>query len=99
MTVLLTLFHVLWVLEDEMPFNPDDVTPGWVGFAVTAALALTPIVLGVLMVRTIRRITYREQVRDELAEEMARAQHPSAGAGQGGSGRAAAPSESDRDLT
>ncbi|MDA3147691.1 hypothetical protein JSO19_09910 [Leucobacter sp. UCMA 4100] len=51
--------------------NPDDVTPGIVGFAFTLAIAVAVIFIGVDMYRRIRRMQYREEVRAEIADELA----------------------------
>jgi hypothetical protein len=45
------------------------VTPGVVGFIVTLLVALATVALIVDMVRRIRRVRYREQVRAEIAAE------------------------------
>lgn len=58
--------------------NPDDVTPGIVGFAFTMAIAAAVIFIGVDMYRRIRRMQYREEVRAEIAEEL-EAQAPADG--------------------
>ncbi|MCB4207950.1 hypothetical protein H9I38_04060 [Arthrobacter sp. UM1] len=44
----------------------EDVSPGTVGFIVTALLAVVTILLIVSMARKIRRVRYREQVRQEF---------------------------------
>ncbi|MDO9397990.1 MAG: hypothetical protein Q7T71_15700, partial [Herbiconiux sp.] len=49
----------------------DQVTPGIIGFIVTFGVALVTVLLVVDMVRRVRRVTYREQVRDELEAELA----------------------------
>ncbi|MFZ2964797.1 MAG: hypothetical protein WA006_08955 [Rhodoglobus sp.] len=45
------------------------VTPGAIGFAVTLLVALATVALVVDMVRRVRRVRYREQVRAEIAAE------------------------------
>jgi uncharacterized membrane protein YcjF (UPF0283 family) len=50
-------------------FDLNSVTPGWVGFAVTAIVVLATIALIFDMVRRIRRIRYRAEIREKLAEE------------------------------
>ncbi|GGM45310.1 hypothetical protein [Microbacterium saperdae] len=55
-----------------MTVAPEAVTPGFVGFAVIVIIVLAVILLIWDMNRRIRRVRYREEVRDELdAEEAA----------------------------
>lgn len=53
-------------------FNPDDVTPGVIGFAFTALFAVAVILVGIDMYRRVRRMRYREEVREEIQSELAR---------------------------
>lgn len=58
----------------SMTVSPELVTPGFVGFAAVVVLLLLVILLILDMNRRIRRVRYREEVREELdAEEAARA--------------------------
>jgi hypothetical protein len=50
-------------------FDPTTVTPGWVGFVITFAVAILTVVLILDMVRRTRRVNYRAQVREKLAAE------------------------------
>lgn len=50
--------------------NPDDVTPGVIGFAITAIFAVVVILIGVDMYRRIRRMQYRQEVRDDIQAEL-----------------------------
>ena len=50
-------------------FNEDTVTPGWLGFTAIFFVAVLVVVLIVDMVRRIRRLRYREEVRAMLAAE------------------------------
>lgn len=59
-------------------FDLNSVTPGWVGFAITAVVVLATIALILDMVRRIRRTRYRGEIQEKLAEEAA-AQAGSAG--------------------
>lgn len=60
--------------------DTDQVTPGVVGFVVTAVLALLVILLVVDMVRRVRRVNYRAQIAEDLdAEERERAEAEAAG--------------------
>ena len=52
-------------------FDADTVTPGVWGFVLTIAVILAVVVLIVDMVRRIRRVNYRAQVREQLAAEEA----------------------------
>lgn len=58
----------------SMTVAPEAVTPGFVGFAVIVVILIAVILLIWDMNRRIRRVRYREEVREELdAEEAARA--------------------------
>jgi hypothetical protein len=54
---------------DQPQFDPDTVTPGFVGFIATFGVALIVILLVIDMVRRVRRVNYREQVRRQLEDE------------------------------
>jgi len=59
----------------SMTVAPEAVTPGFVGFAVIVVIVVAVILLIWDMNRRIRRVRYREEVREELdAEEAARAE-------------------------
>lgn len=51
------------------PLDEDTVTPGWVGFVVIFALALVTVFLIIDMTRRVRRVRYREEIREKLANE------------------------------
>lgn len=51
--------------------NPDDVTPGVIGFGFTAIFAAAIIFIGRDLYKRIRRLRYREEIRAEIAEELA----------------------------
>jgi hypothetical protein len=58
----------------SMTVDPVSVTPGFVGFAVIVVIVIAVILLIWDMNRRIRRVRYRDEVREELdAEEAARA--------------------------
>lgn len=50
-------------------FDPTTVTPGWVGFLITFAVALITVGLIIDMTRRVRRVRYRAEVQDMLAAE------------------------------
>lgn len=50
-------------------FNEDTVTPGWVGFAATFVVAVLIILLCFDLVRRIRRVRYRAEIREQLEAE------------------------------
>ena len=54
---------------DQPQFDPDTVTPGFVGFIATFGVAAVVILLVIDMVRRIRRVNYRAQVREQLERE------------------------------
>jgi hypothetical protein len=49
--------------------NEDAVTPGWIGFVAIFAVALITVFLIIDMTRRVRRVRYREEVRERLAAE------------------------------
>lgn len=57
-----------------MTVNPDAVTPGFVGFALMVLLVVAVVLLIWDMNRRIRRVRYREEVREELDAEQAAAE-------------------------
>jgi hypothetical protein len=54
---------------DQPQFDPDTVTPGFIGFIATFGVAAIVILLAIDMVRRVRRVNYREQVRRQLEQE------------------------------
>ncbi|MEO8094358.1 MAG: hypothetical protein ABI632_05410 [Pseudolysinimonas sp.] len=50
-------------------FDPDLVTPGIWGFVITLAVMIAVVLLVIDMVRRIRRVNYRSQVREKLVLE------------------------------
>ncbi|MFF1878654.1 hypothetical protein [Leifsonia sp. NPDC058230] len=57
--------------------NDDQVTPGYVGFLVTFAIAVVVILLIIDMVRRIRRVRYRAEIAEKLdAEQAGREERP-----------------------
>lgn len=56
---------------EEAEFDPNSVTPGVIGFVVTALLALAVIFLGFDLVRRLRRSRYRHEIGEALAAEIA----------------------------
>ncbi len=52
-------------------FDLNSVTPTWVGFAATALVVIVTIALILDMVRRIRRMRYRAEIGERLAEEVA----------------------------
>lgn len=49
--------------------DPDLISPGWIGFAITFLVALATVFLVVDMTRRIRRTRYREEIRARLEAE------------------------------
>lgn len=52
-------------------FDEDSVTPGWLGFVVTAVLVAAVVLLILDMVRRMRRVRYRAEARERIAAELA----------------------------
>ena len=61
----------LIVLAEEAEFDPNDVTPTWVGFLITFLIAAVTVLLIWDMVRRVRRTRYRAEVREQLEAERA----------------------------
>ena len=57
-------------------FDPAAVTPGWVGFIITFAVALLTVALIIDMTRRVRRVRYRAEVQDMLDAEDAAGGEP-----------------------
>lgn len=51
------------------PLDEDTVTPGWVGFVFIFGLALITVFLIIDMTRRVRRVRYREEIREKIAAE------------------------------
>jgi H+/gluconate symporter-like permease len=49
--------------------DPELVTPTWVGFAFTFLIAIGTVFLIIDMTRRIRRVRYREEIRERIAAE------------------------------
>jgi hypothetical protein len=64
-----TVTTALLRAADQPQFDPDTVTPGFIGFIATFGVALIVILLVIDMVRRVRRVNYREQVRRQLEQE------------------------------
>jgi hypothetical protein len=62
-----------------MTVDPNAVTPGFAGFALMVLLVAVVVLLIWDMNRRIRRVRYREEVRDELDAEQAAAEADESG--------------------
>ncbi|MEJ1087231.1 hypothetical protein WDU99_02745 [Microbacterium sp. Mu-80] len=69
----------------SMTVDPDSVTPGFAGFAIVVVIVIAVILLIWDMNRRIRRVRYREEVREQLDAEEAAARGDG-DAGEGGDG-------------
>lgn len=58
----------------ELPYDPNQVTPGVIGFAVTALFAIVVMLLLWDFNRRVRRINDREEVKARLQAEIAAAE-------------------------
>ena len=59
-------------------FNENSVTPTWVGFAATFAVAAIVVLLCIDMVRRVRRVRYRGEIREQLEAERETAERETA---------------------
>lgn len=85
------LIHLLGVLRSDDPTpspvpayegDPNLITPGVIGFAITFLIAVATVLLLIDMTRRVRRVRYREEVREKLAAEAA-----ASGAGKNGAAK------------
>lgn len=68
-------------LAEETEFDPNVVSPGFTGFIMTGVLAFAIILLGVSLVRRLRRNAYRAEIREALEAELAEAEGTAADGG------------------
>jgi len=61
--------HIL--TAEPLPFDPNQVTPGVIGFAVTALIAVAVILLLWDFNRRVRRINDRADVKERIEAELA----------------------------
>ncbi|WP_291038676.1 hypothetical protein [Herbiconiux sp.] len=80
MSALLDHIVAAAVATEENTPDPDQVTPGVVGFIATFFVAAVTVLLVIDMVRRVRRVTYRAQVREQLEAEARDAAAAEAGA-------------------
>ena len=73
-TDLLVRASVVTSMTAPTPPDDDLITPGVVGFLVTFLVAVATVLLVVDMVRRVRRVNYRDQIREKLLIEQAEAQ-------------------------
>jgi len=59
------------LLLADKDFDENSVTPGWVGFAVTFGVAAVTVLIVIDMVRRVRRVRYRAEIREQLEAERA----------------------------
>lgn len=72
MNILYSALVRLAVTPTPQPnFDETSVTPGWVGFAITFGVALLVVLLCIDMVRRVRRVRYRAEIREKLEAERA----------------------------
>ena len=56
---------------DELGFDPNQVTPGWIGFTATALVGLVIILLMFDFNRRVRRINNRAEAKERIEAELA----------------------------
>jgi hypothetical protein len=74
MTALFVALNTAIVMLAASPtpkpsFNENSVTPTWVGFAATFAVAAVVVLLSIDLVRRVRRVRYRGEIREQLEAE------------------------------
>ena len=68
---MIPLITVVLAATPEPEFDPNTVTPGVVGFIAIFLVGAATLLLGIDLVRRIRRTTYRAEISARLAAEMA----------------------------
>ncbi|WP_211195862.1 hypothetical protein [Agromyces sp. H66] len=81
---------------EEEEFDPDLVTPGVVGFVATFLVIVAVVLLILDMVRRIRRVNYRAEVRQQLEVERLEAELAASGGEGAGPDATTATSEAER---
>lgn len=79
----------LLAVAAEEEFDPNDVTPGVVGFALTFVVMVVVLLLVLDMVRRIRRVNYRAEAQARLDAEERAAENGGPGETDGRAGAAA----------
>ncbi|WP_368499311.1 hypothetical protein [Herbiconiux sp. A18JL235] len=98
-TTLTSAFSTVaaFVADTKTP-DPDSVTPGIIGFIATFGVAAVTLLLVIDMVRRVRRVNYRAQVREELEAELAAKSAADADGGEGAPGAAPATGDGEADA-
>ena len=79
MSVFYTAIVILATTPTPQPnFNENSVTPTWVGFAATFGVAAIVVLLCIDMVRRVRRVRYRGEIREQLEAEREAAERETA---------------------
>lgn len=68
---MISLITVVLAATPDPEFDPNTVTPGVVGFIAFFLVAGATLLLGFDVVRRIRRVTYRAEIRARLDAELA----------------------------
>ncbi|MFT6973669.1 MAG: hypothetical protein ACJAV4_000902 [Pontimonas sp.] len=68
----------VWMFEEDslipaIEVDPNSVTPGVIGFVFTFIIAASVLLLVLDMVRRVRKVRYREEIKLKLDEEASRA--------------------------
>ena len=71
MTTLVTVLLGAILAAEEAEIDESMVSPGVLGFFVTAGFAVAVILLGTNLVRRVRRNQYRAEIREQLEAELA----------------------------
>ncbi|SDH84391.1 hypothetical protein [Agrococcus jejuensis] len=88
---------MLAMLAQAAPaYDPESVTPGVIGFAATAIVAIAVCFLLFDMNRRVRRLKYREEVRAEIAAEQAGSAEDATGEADSSVSEATAPEQGEQ---
>lgn len=68
------IFHLATTPTPTPDFNENSVTPTWVGFLATFFVAVAVLGLCLDMVRRVRRVRYRGEIREQIEAERAAAE-------------------------
>jgi hypothetical protein len=68
---MISLIGIALAATPDPDFDPNTVTPGVIGFVAIFLVAAATVLLGFDVVRRIRRVTYRSEIRERLDAELA----------------------------
>lgn len=95
MSALMNTWAAVGRVAEDAEFDPTIVTPGVEGFIMTGIFAVAVIVLGIVLVRRLRRNAYRTEAREQIARELEEQGGTPDSAGPSSEGSERGPDDSD----